>query len=183
LAPKSKNKNEAYRNKDKTRFVCVGNLQIWLSLDSRFQHRQAEGIVGSRSEGQTVSMSKPLTFDDAFKILDQAMNDQQPAMLSSLVADEIQFFKTSIRNEANESLQDLARGRDEVGGLVKEFTALGLGHAREVAESVETHVRENPLLYIGVATAGVLALGFLLSRPRTKKSSVTDIGVKNDEVM
>jgi hypothetical protein len=38
-------------------------------------------------------------------------------------------------------------------------------------------------LYIGVATAGVLALGFLLSRPRTKKSSVTDIGVKNDEVM
>ena len=110
-------------------------------------------------------MSKPSTFDDAFKILDQAINDQQPPDLRALVDNEIQFFKTIVRNEATNSLEELGRGRDELNGLMKEFSALGVGHATEVAESVDKHVRENPLLYIGVAAAGALAIGFLLSRP------------------
>ncbi len=99
-------------------------------------------------------MTKPSTFDDAFKILDQAINDQQLPNLRSLLDDEIRSFKTAVRSETTNSLQEL-----------------GLEHAYELGRSVDKYVRKNPLISIGAVAAGALALGFLLSRPRSEKVS------------
>ncbi len=114
-------------------------------------------------------MSKPTTFDDAFKILDQAITDQQTPALRDLINDELQILKTIIRAQAQDSINEIGRGRDEFTGLLQELSSRGIGHAGDVAAKVDRHVRQNPLLYIGGAAAVALALGFFVSRPRAEK--------------
>jgi ElaB/YqjD/DUF883 family membrane-anchored ribosome-binding protein len=116
-------------------------------------------------------MTKLATFDEAFKILDQAIADQQTPSLGSLVTEEIVFLKAAARSEASEVALELGRGQNELNGLIRDLTSLSSEHVTELVDRVDAHVRENPLLYIAGAAAGAIALGLLFSQMSAKKES------------
>lgn len=78
--------------------------------------------------------TRPLTFEDAYRQLDDAMPIEAPKLadLAAVQADELR--------------------------------ALALGHAQDVLDDVDRTMRDNPALFIGAATGFALALGVLLSR-------------------
>ena len=119
---------------------------------------------------QTLTMSKSMTFDSAYQVLDAAFNDQQLPPLRSLIDNEIEWFHSSLRIETAKSLNELDRGREELTSFAKELASLGISHATDVIEQVDVKVKENPLLFIGLAAAGALAIGYSLSRPRLPRS-------------
>ena len=112
----------------------------------------------------------PKTFSDAFKILEQAINDRPTPDLRSLLGDELSIFEGALKRETEASLDEISRGSKELKTFINDFSALGMGHARDVATDVGRHVRENAALYLAGAAVSALAIGFLLSRPRPTSS-------------
>lgn len=91
-------------------------------------------------------MKKPVSFTEAFEILDRAIDDIDEPRLRSLIDCEIR------------------RGEERFVQAVQDLGARGRGHIEETFDRVERSVREHPLLYIGGAAAAALAIGFLISR-------------------
>jgi len=98
-------------------------------------------------------MKQATTFNEAYLLLERAIQDQAAPRLRTLIDDEIQTFKTLILSEVDERKFELQK-----------FGELGAAHVEELAHRIDAEVRQNPMLYVGGAAAAALALGLLLSR-------------------
>lgn len=98
--------------------------------------------------------SRPNTFDDAYRILDEALLAEPTPLLGPLIENEVQQFKSQFKTlMADESRQ--------AGVVVNDLASLGIEHASQIAKSIDKDIRENPALYLGVVALGALAVGVL----------------------
>lgn len=106
--------------------------------------------------------SRPNTFEDAYRILDEALIAEPTPLLGPLIQNEVQCFKTQFKaSMADESKQ--------VGVIVNDLASLGIEHASQIAKSIDKDIRENPELYLGVIALGALAVGVLMMAPQPRR--------------
>lgn len=97
-------------------------------------------------------MKHLVSFDDAFKILDQASSAQPEPALGELFSHELQIFKVAVSDETAASFAQISRGSAQLA------EAAGTG-----VRLIDQHMRENPMLYLGAVVAGAFAIGLLAS--------------------
>jgi ElaB/YqjD/DUF883 family membrane-anchored ribosome-binding protein len=111
-------------------------------------------------------MNKPTSFDEAFQILDRAINDISEPNLRPLVDGEIRHIKSDVRDNVHDRAV-----------AVRQLAETGWEHVGELAEQVDVDVRRNPLLYIGGAAAAALLIGIIVAPRARTQSQVTEVYV------
>ena len=100
-------------------------------------------------------MKKPATFEDAYRILDQACTDLREPKIRPLIDETVRSLKANARTEIVDRVQ-----------AQTEFIALGFGHAEDVLHQVGESVKQDPLLYIGAAVLTAGAISLVVSKSR-----------------
>jgi ElaB/YqjD/DUF883 family membrane-anchored ribosome-binding protein len=113
-------------------------------------------------------MKKPTSFEEAYRMLDQAIIELDEPRLKPLVLDEYNHIRNDVRENLTERAHQIQREGKQLALVAQDLTVLGWGHVEELAAKVDEDVRQNPLLYIGGAAAAALAIGIILSPRRTE---------------
>lgn len=117
---------------------------------------------------------RPQTFDEALRLINEAMLAQS-AGLKDLLSSDYANFRTAV--------EDLA---PRVAQQFKDTTAPYVDKAREVAgpqmDMVDRQIRKNPYLVLGGVALGAIALGYMFGRSKTPPPSTDYTGLSYGEL-